>query len=262
VNQSFPLLELDFPQHGYAQTPRRGLAGCLPGLNLVKRVGLQARLTNTACGPRARRAVTATSRQWPNRRSLQRHQRGERHGPVSSFGIRRPYRAGPWRGGPIPFAHSTETCVLVVVRQFDPTAERKGVTGGLRTSDGAEGAHALDAQGTRPGRAAGAVRRRPVGSDVVGTRWVHDEGGHASSEIAEASWRDRPDRRCGRRTRGLLSVLRRTRVARVSQVDTPDPLSWSGWRRWRPLVMSPRRRSVTVSYRTGTGGVAMPPGGS
>jgi hypothetical protein len=43
------------------------------------------------------------------------------------------------RAGPAPPA--------AVVRQFDPTAERKGVTGGLRTFDGAEGAHALDAQG-------------------------------------------------------------------------------------------------------------------
>jgi len=41
-----------------------------------------------------------------------------------------------------------------VIRQFDPTAERKGVTRGLRTFDGAEGAHALDAQGDSDGASA------------------------------------------------------------------------------------------------------------
>ena len=50
------------------------------------------------------------------------------------------------RAGPAPPADA--------VRQFDPIAERKGVTRGLRTFDGAEGAHALDAQGDSDGASA------------------------------------------------------------------------------------------------------------
>jgi Replication initiator protein, pSAM2 len=50
------------------------------------------------------------------------------------------------RAGPAPPAD--------VVRQFDPIAERKGVARGPRTFDGAEGAHALDAQGDSGGASA------------------------------------------------------------------------------------------------------------
>jgi hypothetical protein len=49
-------------------------------------------------------------------------------------------KASGARSGPAPPASA-------LVRQFDPPAGRKGVSGGLWTLDGAEGAHALDAQG-------------------------------------------------------------------------------------------------------------------
>jgi hypothetical protein len=50
------------------------------------------------------------------------------------------------RAGPAPPAG--------LVRQFDPTVGRKGVSHGLRTVDDAEGAHALDAQGDSGGASA------------------------------------------------------------------------------------------------------------
>jgi hypothetical protein len=55
-------------------------------------------------------------------------------------------KASGARAGPSP--------PVALVRQFDPTAGRKEVTRGLRTLDGAEGAHSLDAQGDSGGASA------------------------------------------------------------------------------------------------------------
>jgi hypothetical protein len=63
---------------------------------------------------------------------------------------RREYQAAKASG-----ARAGPALTVALVRQFDATAARKeGVTRGLRTLDGAEGAHALDAQGDSGGASA------------------------------------------------------------------------------------------------------------
>jgi hypothetical protein len=83
------------------------------------------------------------------------------------------------RAGPAPPA--------AVVRQFDPTAERKGVTGGLRTFDGAEGAHALHARGDSDDASARSEQALLVDGSweppVGDGRWLSQDSGNCARGV-------------------------------------------------------------------------------